>query len=74
MGIFGVKTHWIILQKSQNSARYAVARMDDFEKNRRKTFDIMVYIWEKNYNLKKPKKTVWNYSLNSGEKWEISLK
>ena len=25
MGIFGVKTHWIIGQKSQNSARYAGA-------------------------------------------------
>ena len=25
MGIFGVKTHWIIGQKSQNSARYADA-------------------------------------------------
>ena len=25
LGIFGVKTHWIILPKSQNSARYAVA-------------------------------------------------
>ena len=25
LGIFGVKTHWIIGQKSQNSARYAVA-------------------------------------------------
>ena len=23
LGVFGVKTHWIILQKSQNSARYA---------------------------------------------------
>ena len=23
LGIFGVKTHWIIGQKSQNSARYA---------------------------------------------------
>ena len=25
LGIFGVKTHWIIGQKSQNSARYAGA-------------------------------------------------
>ena len=25
MGIFGVKTHWIIGQKSQNSARYTGA-------------------------------------------------
>ena len=25
LGIFGVKTHWIIRQKSQNSARYAGA-------------------------------------------------
>ena len=50
MGIFGVKTHWIIGQKSQNSARYAGAfwgKITFFERKANKVPCILGAIWGK---------------------------
>ena len=50
MGIFGVKTHWIIGQKSQNSARYAGAfwgKITFFGRKVNKVPSILGAIWGK---------------------------
>ena len=50
MGIFGVKTHWISGQKSQNSARYAGAfwgKITFFGRKINKVPCIIVAIWGK---------------------------
>ena len=48
--------------------------MDDFEKNQRKTFDIMAYIREKKYTFEKTKENRSKLQFKFGRKMRNQLK